>query len=90
MATGLARKLGFPHVEFDALNWEMAPEGVFRERVSSAIQGDRWVVDGNYSKVRDLVWGRADTVVWLDYSLPVTMWRLLVQTLRRVLTGEEL
>ena len=41
MGAGLAEKLGVPHVELDALNWEsnleMAPDEVFRERVSSAI-----------------------------------------------------
>ncbi|HEU4754084.1 MAG TPA: hypothetical protein VFU47_13320, partial [Armatimonadota bacterium] len=52
--------------------------------------GDRWVVDGNYSVVRDLVWGRADTVVWLDYPFPVTFSRLLRRTTCRILSKEEL
>ena len=55
-----------------------------------ALQGDAWVVDGNYSKVRDLVWSRAEVVVWLDFALPIVMWRLLGRTLRRAVTGEEL
>jgi adenylate kinase family enzyme len=71
VARRTAEALGVPHIELDALHWEPdweeAPLEVFRERVSDAIQGERWVVDGNYSKVRDMVWGRADTVLWLDY-----------------------
>jgi hypothetical protein len=48
------------------------------------------VVDGNYGIVRDLVWARADTVVWLDYPLRTILWRYLTRTLRRIRTGEEL
>jgi hypothetical protein len=54
------------------------------------LSGSRWVVDGNYGKVRDIVWSRADTIVWLDYTLPVIMRRLVWRTIRRVVTREEL
>jgi adenylate kinase family enzyme len=68
----------------------MAEPEVFRARVAEATAGDRWVVDGSYSKVRDLVWARADTLVWLDYPLAVKLWRLVERTARRLWTGEEL
>src|SRR5262249_29948937 len=93
-AASLASRLHLPHVELDALHWEpdwrMAELEVFRNRVGSAAAGDGWVIEGNYSKVRDLVWARADTVVWLDYSFPLTFVRLLRRTIARVRTGEEL
>lgn len=93
-ASQMAQQLGIPHVELDTLHWELnwtpAPLDVFRERVAQALSGDAWVVDGNYSKVRDIIWSRADTVVWLDYPLPVIMWQLVRRTLRRSLTQEEL
>ena len=96
--TTLARQLGallsIPAVELDALHWEpnwtTAPLTVLRERVASALSGDAWVVDGNYSKVRDLTWDHADTVVWLDYSLRVVMGRLLARTFTRIFSGAEL
>lgn len=94
LATQLARRLGVKHVELDALhwdpNWTEAPLEVFRERVSDALSGDVWVTDGNYRKVRDLVWGRADTVVWLDYPAWVIFGRLFARTMRRAFTREEL
>ena len=37
-----------------------------------------------------ITWSRADTVVWLDYPLPLTLWRLWWRTLRRTLSQEEL
>ncbi|MDY6875165.1 MAG: adenylate kinase [Chloroflexota bacterium] len=90
----IAQRLEIPHVELDALHWEPdwtpVPLDVFRERTAQALSGDVWVVDGNYSKVRDIVWSLASTVVWLDYALPVIMWQLVRRTLRRILTREEL
>jgi len=94
LARELARRLGYPHVELDALHWEPnwteAPRDVFRARVDAALRGETWVVDGNYGKARDIVWSRADTLVWIDYSLPVIFWRLWWRTLKRVVTREEL
>lgn len=94
LARRLATRLEVPHVELDALfwgpDWTPVPLDIFRSRVTEALQGEGWTVDGNYSRVRDLVWERADTVVWLDYSFPVVMGRLLWRTLRRVVTREQL
>jgi adenylate kinase family enzyme len=94
VARALAERLGFVDVELDALSWgpdwTMRPDAVFRADVATAAAGDRWVIDGNYSKVRDIVWAHADTVVWLDYSFPRVFTRLLWRTLRRALTRGEL
>ena len=66
------------------------PDEVMRERVTSAIAGETWVVDGNYAVVRDLVWARADTVVWLDLPLRTVLRRYATRTVRRITMGEEL
>lgn len=94
MACNIAKRLAVPHVELDSLHWEAnwteAKVEDFCERVRSAVAGDAWVVCGNYSAVRSLVWPRAEMVVWLDYSFQVIMSRLLRRTLRRAFTREEL
>jgi adenylate kinase family enzyme len=68
LARRVAARLGLRHVELDALfhgpSWTPRPS--FVVDVDLATVDDGWVVDGNYGPVRELVWGRADTVVWLD------------------------
>lgn len=80
LARQLAADLDVAHIELDSLyfgpEFSTVPLSVLRERVSAAISGERWVTDGNKSAVRDLVWPRADTVIWLDYPLFVSLWRL--------------
>src|SRR6059058_6312041 len=80
LARELAAALGVPHVELDSLyfgpDFTTAPLSVLRERTSAAIAGERWITDGNKRAVRDLVWPRADTIIWLDYGLHVSLWRL--------------
>ena len=94
LAAALANLLGVPHIELDALAWGPAwvqvPHDLFRARLENATRGDEWVVDGNYSRARDLVWPRAEMVVWLDYPLRTVLGQLLRRTVRRVLTHEEL
>src|SRR5688572_29243049 len=90
----LASRLGVPFLELDSIyhraGWEPLPDDEFRRQVSAFIEGPAWVVDGNYSRVADLVWKRADTVVWLDLPRRVVMARVIERTLRRLLTREVL
>jgi adenylate kinase family enzyme len=93
-AAELARRIGAPHLELDSVfhqpDWEPLPAEEFRERVAAFTAGERWVVDGNYSKVLDLVWQRADTVIWLDPPRYRVMRRIVWRTLRRVFSRAEL
>ena len=91
-AKELARKLNKKHVELDAINWlpgwTPRHDDDFKELVEKAISEDEWIVDGNYSRVRDLVWGRATTLIWLNYSFPIVMYRALSRTLRRAVNKQ--
>jgi adenylate kinase family enzyme len=91
-ATRLASALGMPHLELDAVfhqaGWQPLPREEFRARVAEFTAADAWVVDGNYdSAVRDLVWGRADTVIWMDLPRHRVIRQLTARTLRRMATG---
>lgn len=93
-ARALARVLNFPYIELDVLHWQPnwieRPDDEFRTLTAQALSQDFWVADGNYAVVRDLVWSQATTVIWLNYSFSIVLWRALARTLRRALTREEL
>ncbi len=93
-AKELARALKSRHIELDALywkpNWVTRESEEFRRSVAEVISAGRWVVDGNFGTIRDLVWPRATLVVWLNYTFGVVLCRALLRTFRRSLFGEEL
>ena len=90
----LSGVLHCPHVELDTLywqpNWLPRTADEFRALTAQALSRNDWVTDGNYAVVRDLVWSRATTVIWLNYSFQLVLCRALTRTVRRVLTREEL
>ena len=88
----LAELLNRPHVELDALHWgpNWTPNPDFAERVAAATAAEEWIVDGNYTMVRDLTWRRATALVWLNFSIPIVFWRSLARTCRRIRSGEEI
>lgn len=94
LAAQIARGLGVPCLELDSVfhqpGWQPLAAEEFRARVGAFTAGDAWVIDGNYGAVRDLVWARADTVVWLDLPRRLAMRRLIWRTLRRTITRAEL
>ena len=94
LARELAGILGVPHLELDAVHhqpgWAPLPTDEFRRIVAARAAAGGWVIDGNYGRVRDLVWARADTVVWLDLPKRTVMRQVVWRTLRRVALRREL
>ena len=96
--TTLARQIAsqhhIPHIELDAIYWQQdwtpLPIDQFRSAVEAAAAGDQWVIDGNYSRVRDIIWNRATDIVWMNLPFMTVLWRAIKRTCRRVITGEEL
>ena len=94
LARELAGILGVPHLELDAVHhqpgWAPLPTDEFRRIIAARAAAGGWVIDGNYGRVRDLVWARADTVVWLDLPKRTVMRQVVWRTLRRVALRREL
>jgi len=90
----LAERLGLTRIELDALfwkpNWGKTPDDEFLPAVDEVTRGGNWVLDGNYSRTRSIVWPRTDTIIWLDYSFPRVFGQLLWRTIHRSATREEL
>jgi adenylate kinase family enzyme len=87
LSRALAGALSTEFLELDSVfhqpDWVPLPREEFRRRVAAVVAGERWVIDGNYSMVRDLVWARADTVVWLDLPKRTVMRQIIWRSFRR-------
>ncbi|MBJ7593721.1 MAG: adenylate kinase [Candidatus Dormibacteraeota bacterium] len=94
LAAQLAQRLQVPHIELDAIfhlpDWRELPVDRFRAAVLQGTSADGWVVDGNYAAVRDSVWAKADTIVWLDPPRRVVMRRIIRRTFTRILLRRRL
>ena len=91
-AKNLAQFLKVKYIELDAINWLPdwieRPKEEFLDLVEKEAAGDAWVFDGNYTRTREIVWGRATAIVWLNYSFPRTFYRALNRTTSRILSNE--
>jgi adenylate kinase family enzyme len=87
LAENIAKRFGHHFIELDALhwepNWQGAPLDVFRSRVQKATQAEKWIVAGNYHVVRDLIWPKAEAIIWLDYPFLTVLGQLTRRTFRR-------
>ncbi len=77
----LAARLNLPLVHMDQLNWQPgwvdAGNDRLRGLLAVEVAKDRWLIEGNYASTMDMRLKRADTIVYLDYPLPLCLWRLV-------------
>lgn len=81
------------HHELDALhhgpNW--LPRATFRKEVETFVATDQWVTEDQYSSVLgELLWQRADMLVWLDLPRRVVMLRVIRRSIARAALRTEL
>jgi adenylate kinase family enzyme len=84
LARTLGARLDLPVVHLDPLyygaGWVHGDAATFRRRVTEALTGDAWIVDGAFlSLVGDITLPRAEQVIWLEQP----RWRALVRALAR-------
>jgi len=90
----LADTLDIPFLELDAIFW--GPDWSFPQdeelfpRLSAALEGENWVLDGNYSRTLAVKWENVDIVIWLDYSFIRTVIQAFYRAITRIITQEEL
>lgn len=93
-ARAFASALAVPHVELDELfwaeNWSPRPTKEFTMSVSKVASEERWVIDGNYTVVRDVLWPLATHVVWLNFSRTVVFPRVIWRTIKRTVLRQRL
>jgi adenylate kinase family enzyme len=94
LSMALAAKLNAAHLELDGLyqqpNWTPLDLEEFRAKVQQFVEQPRWVVDGNYRHVRDILWPLATTIVLIDLPKRVVMTRVIKRTLLRIVKRERL
>ena len=88
MVKHIAEEFDLPVIDVDSLRREAgrsnSPEETFVRLTTESVKGDTWVIDGSYTSVQDIVWPRADAIVWLDFSFWVFLSRLIKRSLYRM------
>lgn len=86
LAKELGARLDLPVHHLDRLwwlpGWVENSREVFDAKLAEILKTDRWVIDGNYNRTLPERLKYADTVIVLDYSRAVCMYRTLKRIVR--------
>lgn len=90
----LATKLGYRYIEMDAIfwgpNWYWPPDEEFFPKLEKALEGDNWVVDGNYTRTIPIKWRHPITVIWIDLPFTTTLLQATKRALKRAISQKEI
>lgn len=90
----LAEKTGLPFYELDFYswrpNWVETDYGEFRQNTIEIVSQNEWIVDGNYARNQDITLPAAETIVWLDVSHYISVYRTFKRSVIRAVTKEPL
>ena len=68
---------GLKLFHLDLMYWNadrtIVDKPIFLRRLFDAMQGDEWIIDGNYASTLELRLQACDTVIFLDYPLNVCL-----------------
>lgn len=68
---------GLPIIHLDNIWWKPNRSHISREKfdkeLDEILQGDKWIIDGDYSRTYEIRFKSCDTVIFLDYSFEECM-----------------
>ena len=77
VSRALHNRTGIPLYHLDMMYWNAdkttVEKSVFLERLSTVLEKDKWIIDGNYGSTMELRMAACDTVIFLDYPLDVCL-----------------
>ena len=87
LAKCLGEKLNISVVHLDNLwwtgNWENVSREEFDARLEAALEQEKWIIDGNFSRTMPMRLKYCDTIIYLDYS----RWQCLAGMMQRVIAN---
>ncbi len=94
LAKKIAQSLKLAYFQMDEVfwlpNWEEPDDEDFFADIEQIVQAEAWVLDGNYRRLQQIKWRRAEVVVWRDLPYLQILWQLLKRTYLRVRNEEVL
>ena len=76
-ARALAARTGLPLIHLDSVWWRADGSHISRDEFDRALAellaGEKWIMDGDYSRTYEVRLRAADTVIFLDYPEDVCM-----------------
>ena len=70
-------KTGIPLHHLDMMYWNAdkttVDMNIFLKRLTDVIEGDSWIIDGNYASTLEMRMEACDTVVFLDYPTDICL-----------------
>jgi adenylate kinase family enzyme len=81
LARELGRRLDLPVIHLDVLFWQpgwVEPDSDEWEALNrQLVEGERWIMDGNYGGTMEIRLAAADTIVFLDPPPLLAIWRVI-------------
>ncbi len=86
LARSLGEKLSLPIIHLDAYywrsRWQEIDSAKWLKIQQELVEGDRWIIDGNYGNTMDVRFAVADTIIWLDFNRYLCLWRVFQRYLQ--------
>ncbi|HEV2590288.1 MAG TPA: hypothetical protein VGU02_00215 [Gaiellaceae bacterium] len=87
LAARLGAHLGFPVHHLDASRWQagwaLKPRGDWLRELDAHLAEPAWIVDGNFEATLDRRLAACDTVIFLDFPVLASAWRVVRRRLSR-------
>lgn len=85
----ISERLQLPQIDLDDLfwlpHWQHRTEKEFTGLVQEAVAEDCWVISGgNYTRMKEITWSRADLIIWLDLPLSLLLYRGAKRALKNI------